>query len=53
MEAARIASGVKQGYGIDLYLLRVNRNVYIQHKQHSIGQIIKRQSYPKNAIAVV
>jgi len=27
--AIRIASGVKQGYGIDPCLLRANRNVYI------------------------
>jgi len=27
--AIRIAGGVKQGYGIDLCLLRANRNIYI------------------------
>jgi len=37
MGAIKIASGVKQGYGIDLCLLRVNRNIYIQRKRHSMG----------------
>jgi hypothetical protein len=33
----KIASGVKQGYSINPYLLRVNSNIYIQYKQHFIS----------------